>query len=132
MADAATFIDFYALLEVAPSAQHDELRAAYRTKIAKVHPDRPGSTELDLETTKLLNIAKEILLDPDRRTRYDKERQRRLEKDPKSVSVPKATPGGSSSMTEASILLTLTTLGWMSLLGAYLVSRRQRRRVIRC
>lgn len=131
MSAAPSFIDFYELLGVAPAADRDEIRTAYRAKIAKVHPDRPSATEVDLETSKMLNVAKEILLDPDRRARYDRERLRRLEADPQSVSVPRATSAGSSSMTEASLLLTLTTLGLMSL-GAYLLNRRRPRRTMRC
>lgn len=59
--------DLYAVLGVARDASEAEIRRAYRKLASENHPDAGG----DHEVMAKLNVAKEILLDPARRRRYD-------------------------------------------------------------
>ncbi|MCS7012145.1 MAG: DnaJ domain-containing protein [Chloroherpetonaceae bacterium] len=70
------FIDFYALLGVAPTATDDEIRRAYIERIKATHPDTmphcSAHTKASAEeTARLLNLAKETLLSPTRRQAFD-------------------------------------------------------------
>lgn len=70
------FIDFYALLGVAPTASDEEIRRAYIERIKAVHPDtmphRSAKARASAEeTARLLNLAKETLLSPARRQAFD-------------------------------------------------------------
>lgn len=47
-----------ALLDVSPDASADDIRAAHRRIIARVHPDTGGSAELARRT----NMARDLLL----------------------------------------------------------------------
>lgn len=60
--------DPYALLGVPSTATRAEIVAAHRQQVQLVHPDRPGGSEYE---TKLLHIAKAVLLDPRRRAEFD-------------------------------------------------------------
>jgi tetratricopeptide (TPR) repeat protein len=65
-------LDFYAVLDVDPSATTDELRSAFRRAVLRHHPDRSGaSTRLATRRTSLLNRAWSELRDPSRRRAYD-------------------------------------------------------------
>ncbi|MGA3220108.1 MAG: J domain-containing protein [Acidimicrobiales bacterium] len=57
----------YEVLNVAPNASADEIRAAFRRLGAKVHPDRGGSNAL----FRSVKDAYDILSDPHRRAEYD-------------------------------------------------------------
>jgi hypothetical protein len=61
--------DPYRLLGVPPTAGSDEITKAYKRRVRDVHPDLPDGSE---EQTKLLHIAREILLDPALRAEYDR------------------------------------------------------------
>jgi hypothetical protein len=61
--------DPYRLLGVPRTAGHDEIAKAYRRRVRTVHPDLPEGSE---EQTKLLHIARDILLDPALRAEYDR------------------------------------------------------------
>ncbi|HLT38670.1 MAG TPA: DnaJ domain-containing protein [Enhygromyxa sp.] len=58
----------YELLGVTPTATADEIRRAYRRRIAEVHPDKPGGDET---LARALDEARTVLLDPLARARYD-------------------------------------------------------------
>lgn len=53
-----TRAEAYAVLGLAPGADEDAIRAAYKRLMAKVHPDQGGSTYL----AERLNAARDILL----------------------------------------------------------------------
>jgi DnaJ-like protein len=63
-------MNFYELLGVPPSASLDEIRVAYRSRIAHYHPDRNPSPHATAITA-LLNEAWEVLGNPGRRHEYD-------------------------------------------------------------
>jgi formylglycine-generating enzyme required for sulfatase activity len=62
--------DYYAVLEVPPSATAEAVRAAYRTLSKKYHPDT-GLPDASTERMVLLNEAYSILGDMERRRDYD-------------------------------------------------------------
>ena len=63
---------YYELLQVSPTADLEIITAAYRALIRRHHPDRNPSPTADA-TTKPLNEAWEILSDPAKRAKYDRE-----------------------------------------------------------
>ncbi|MDW8438165.1 MAG: DnaJ domain-containing protein [Chloroherpetonaceae bacterium] len=70
------FIDLYAELGLTQNATEAEIKRAYTERIKEVHPDRlQNASEQERkraeEKSQRLNQAKEILLDPDKRFRYD-------------------------------------------------------------
>src|SRR3990172_5132834 len=75
-------LDPYYLLGVELNAAPDEIRAAYRSRAAEVHPDiqPPEKREWASERMKQLNAARDLLLDPKRRTEYDERTRVEMEK----------------------------------------------------
>jgi hypothetical protein len=85
--------DLYAELNVAYDADADAIERAWRAGVRSVHPDRARSGEERAATmrTARLNIAREWLMDPSKRTRYDL-----LRRPPRrSVELPDVDPLGS-------------------------------------
>lgn len=60
--------DLYGTLGVAKDATHAEIRAAYRKRVRKTHPDTPGGSR---EAFGALTRAVDVLSDEERRRRYD-------------------------------------------------------------
>ncbi len=60
--------DLYAVLDVRPDAQAEDIKRAYRRKAREHHPDAGG----DAERFKEVTHAYEVLSDPERRARYDR------------------------------------------------------------
>lgn len=58
----------YDVLGVEPSATPSEIRKAYRAKAKTLHPDQGGGTEAFQD----LGEAQRLLLDPERRARFDR------------------------------------------------------------
>lgn len=66
------FQDHYALLGVAPTAEPDVIRAAYRALAKRYHPDRTtGQLPASGEHMAELNAAYATLSSPERRYAYD-------------------------------------------------------------
>ena len=61
--------DFYLVLQVAPNATPEEIRAAYRCRALKLHPDHSGA---DSEPFIELQNAYSVLSDPSQRAAYDR------------------------------------------------------------
>lgn len=64
------FVDYYAVLGVAPDATLDQIKTAYRAAAFQNHPDHGGSHK----KMSLVNEAWEILSDQSRRAEYDRVR----------------------------------------------------------
>jgi curved DNA-binding protein CbpA len=70
--------DHYAALDLAPDADPEEVRDAWRFLITAFHPDRFRDADQQAraqEITKRANAAWQVLGDPDRRRRYDLRRR---------------------------------------------------------
>jgi curved DNA-binding protein CbpA len=60
--------DHYEALGVPRNADEDTIKRAYKSRAGKAHPDREGGSH---EAMRALTVAKSVLLDPERRARYD-------------------------------------------------------------
>jgi curved DNA-binding protein CbpA len=67
----AAEIDYYAVLGIERSASPDDVRAAYRRAARASHPDLNPGDETALERFKRVQLAYDVLIDPDRRAEYD-------------------------------------------------------------
>lgn len=64
--------DFYKILGVIDSAELVVIKAAYKALMMMYHPDRSGGNKEDaVRKSKDLNEAYTILIDPDKRRKYD-------------------------------------------------------------
>jgi hypothetical protein len=63
-------IDYYAVLQVPPSANYQQIRNAYRSLAFQYHPDITGDTA-DTTRMQLVNEAYSVLSNPLKRARYD-------------------------------------------------------------
>jgi molecular chaperone DnaJ len=66
-------MDYYLILGLASTASPEEVRAAYRRRALELHPDQSGG-----ESKRFLDLqeAYSVLSNPDRRTAYDRQRNR--------------------------------------------------------
>lgn len=64
-------VSFYAVLEVPQSASFEEIRANYKEKCLKCHPDKIGPETQETGTFHKLQKAYETLRDPVKREIYD-------------------------------------------------------------
>jgi hypothetical protein len=62
----------YKILQVDPDAEQEIIEAAYRRLVAKYHPDRNDSPEAGA-LLRDLNAAYELVREPERRARFDRE-----------------------------------------------------------
>jgi DnaJ family protein C protein 17 len=77
-AHAASSQDFYALLDIPSTAAEAEIRRAYRKTALKYHPDKLAKpTPADLDRFHLLQIAYDVLSDPEVRQLYNNAREAR-------------------------------------------------------
>lgn len=70
---------YYDMLEVAPSASPETIRAAYVSLIKRYHPDTAGAEAL--ERSKEITSAYDVLKDPQLRAAYDAQLRRNAERD---------------------------------------------------
>lgn len=84
--------DLYAELKVASDADAGAIERAWRAGVRSVHPDRAlsGNERAATARTARLNIAREWLMDPSKRARYDL-----LRRPGPRVEIPKVDPLGS-------------------------------------
>lgn len=61
----------YQILQVDPSADPEIIEVAYKRLALRHHPDRGGGPEAQ-ERMRVLNAAREVLRDPERRAAYDR------------------------------------------------------------
>ncbi len=83
--------DYYALLEVPPTATVAEIRRAYRRLARKYHPDlnrQVSDSTSNEQRIKRLNEAYAILSDPIKRAAYDSLRERRPQPQPQTHPRP--------------------------------------------
>ncbi|MCR3922965.1 MAG: DnaJ domain-containing protein [Firmicutes bacterium] len=71
---AVKFQDYYEVLGIARTATEKEVKTAYRKLARKHHPDlHPGEKQAAAEEKfKQINEAYEVLIDPDKRAKYDR------------------------------------------------------------
>jgi len=66
-------LDLYAELRVSTDASHAQILAAFRREAKASHPDLSTAAGSTARMARL-NVAREILFDPDRRAEYDRSR----------------------------------------------------------
>lgn len=86
--------DFYRLLQVHERADPEIIEAAYRRLALRHHPDVSGDPSAG-EAMKAINRARSVLVDPVKRRRYDRLRQKLWEPDTRrrkglGASIPRA------------------------------------------
>ncbi|MDO9145579.1 DnaJ domain-containing protein [Rhodoferax sp.] len=69
--------DHYAALGLSPSATLADIKKAFRQQAAIHHPDRNSALDAAARF-RLVQVAYEVLSDPDKRKAYDDNRQRNL------------------------------------------------------
>jgi curved DNA-binding protein CbpA len=67
--------NYYKVLQVDPDAEHEVIEAAYRRLAKKYHPDVYKGSDREIKLRDI-NVAHDILKNPDTRTEYDLQRQR--------------------------------------------------------
>jgi DnaJ-class molecular chaperone len=73
--------DFYRILGLNDSAEFAVIKAAYKALIMLYHPDRHiGDKDQAVKKSKDINEAYAVLIDPDKRKKYDAERLGKPEK----------------------------------------------------
>ena len=73
--------DFYELLDLSEGAQETDIRRAYRKTALKYHPDKVGANPEALEKFHILQIAYDVLSDPQIKDLYDNARRARQQKE---------------------------------------------------
>lgn len=87
--------DLYAILEVPPQASSIEIKRAYRKKVKKYHPDLNQENSYVERKIREINIAYEVLSNPEKRKKYDRtriDRDATLRRTDKQQSAPTAEP----------------------------------------
>ncbi len=74
MPESIPDFDLYDALGVSIDADAAAIRAAHREAVRRAHPDAAPDGETDDAEAKRLNVARDWLVDPARRARYDESR----------------------------------------------------------
>ena len=74
MPESIPDFDLYDALGVSVDADAIAIRAAHREAVRRAHPDAAPDTTTDDAEAKRLNVARDWLVDPARRARYDESR----------------------------------------------------------
>jgi len=78
--------DFYKILGLHDSAEFAVIKAAYKALIMLYHPDRYiGDKDKAIKKSKDINEAYAVLIDPDKRKKYDAERLGRPQRAPDKI-----------------------------------------------
>lgn len=67
-----SFIDYYKVLEIDKSASESDIKKSYRKLARKYHPDLNANDAKAKEKFQEINEAHEVLIDPEKRKKYDK------------------------------------------------------------
>ena len=65
--------NLYEVLGVGPNASKEEIRRSFLDKARHAHPDKNSGLPQSEKMMKLLNEARDILCDPDKRIEYDEQ-----------------------------------------------------------
>lgn len=68
------FKDFYKILEISPNSTSECIKKAFQRLAKKFHPDSPESLDTSGDRFKEISEAYEVLIDPEKRAKYDLER----------------------------------------------------------
>lgn len=90
-----TYKDYYEILQVHPQAEPEVIEAAWRRLARKYHPDVNKSQNAE-ERMKEINIAYEILSNPEKRKQYCLERLKKNETIPETKPAASASPSVSN------------------------------------
>ena len=99
----------YEVLGVATGASIDVIKAAYRQKIRRVHPDSTGSTASSAEVA-AINEAWNVLSQPGRRAMYDR-----------SLTTPMSAPVAEQRVVVSQIVFERARFPWRLVLGLIVV-----------
>ncbi len=69
--NSENFRDYYEILGISKDASFEDIKKAYRKLAREYHPDTNQGNEEAAEKFKVINEAKEVLLDETRRAQYD-------------------------------------------------------------
>ncbi len=87
-----SFVDFYVVLGVHPSASQETIHSAYRQMAKRYHPD-VASTTHPTQKMQTINEAYQVLGNPDRRLKYDRLRYAMLHSQEATVRSAYRAPG---------------------------------------
>ena len=80
------FVDHYEVLQISPNADVETIRRVYRIQAQRFHPDNLDSG--NPEAFRKISDAYDVLVDPQRRTAYDREHREALRQ--AAIGVPAA------------------------------------------
>jgi curved DNA-binding protein len=90
------FVDHYEVLQISPNADVETIRRVYRLQAQRFHPDNLDSG--NAEAFRKISDAYEVLIDPHRRTAYDRDHREARRRE--AIGVPASPPAGPPVMDE--------------------------------